>query len=123
MEDAKISGAKQAVQTMLFYYLTTLIGVYKDPKQYIASEMAEMIDLSEDQARFVSMHIGTNGKVMESLTSSISLLEGMEKTGQFDANSVHIVKGMLTALREEGQIALDRYIEKEEEDKQDGDIQ
>lgn len=117
MEDAKISGAKQAVQTMLFYYLTTLIGVIDDPKQYIASEMADMIDLSEDQARFVSMHIGTNAKVMESLTSSISLLEVMEKNNQYDANSVHIVKGLLTALKEEGQVALDRYIQKEEDEK------
>lgn len=120
MEDAKILGAKQAVQTMLFYYLTTLIGVFDDPKRHIASEMADMIDLSEDQARFVSMHIGTNGKVMESLTSSISLLEGMEKEGRFDANTVHIVKGLLTALKEVGETALNRYVT--EEDKDDGDV-
>lgn len=116
MEDVRISGAKQAVQTMLFYYLTTLIGVVEDPKQYIATEMAQMIDLSEEQARYVGMHIGTNGKVIEGLSSSISLLDGMDKKQQFDQESVRIVKGVLESLRNECQIALDKFVQEEKDD-------
>ena len=45
MEDNKMSGAKNGLQTMLFYYLYSLIGNVEDPKQYIATEIGKMIDL------------------------------------------------------------------------------
>ena len=53
MDDSRLTGAKEGVQTMLFYYLLALQGNVKDPKQVIATELGHMIDLSEEQIQYV----------------------------------------------------------------------
>ena len=82
MEDNKMSGAKNGLQTMLFYYLYSLIGNVEDPKQYIATEMGKMIDLSEEQIQYVEMNIANDNKLLENLSSSIRLLDNIEKTNR-----------------------------------------
>lgn len=94
----KISGAKQAVQNMLFYYLTTLLDE-KDPKQIIASEMGAMINLSEEQLSYVKMHLSANNKVVDNLESCIQLLENMIKTGKVDIDSLKIVIQILSLMK------------------------
>ena len=98
MEDSRLLGAKDGVQNMLFYYLTALIdnGV-KDPKQHIATEIGKMIDLSEEQVTYVKANVRLQGKLPESLTSSIDILKNMKS---FDEEAVNIVVGLLTAIKD-----------------------
>ena len=97
--NSKVTGAKQGVQNMLFYYISALMdsGV-QDVKQYIASEIGEMIDLSEEQVTYVKSHILNDNKVIDNLSSSIALLDNIEKTGKLDLESIKIVKGILSIM-------------------------
>ena len=101
MEDGKILGAKNGVQNMLFYYLTSLMdnGV-KDPKQHIATEIGKMIDLSEEQVLYVKANMALENKILESLLSAIQLLENMETSNKIDIESIRIVIGLLTAIKD-----------------------
>lgn len=105
MEDNKISGAKNALQTMLFYYLYSLIDNVEDPKQYIATELGKMINLSEEQIQYVKLDVATNN-LLENLSYSISLLEHIEKTGKLDIQSIKIVKDILKILMERSKDVL-----------------
>lgn len=107
MEDNKMSGAKNGLQTMLFYYLYSLIGNVEDPKQYIATEMGKMIDLSEEQIQYVEMNIANDNKLLENLSSSIRLLDNIEKTGKLDIESIKIVKGILEIMENQCKEILD----------------
>lgn len=102
MEDSRILGAKDGVQHMLFYYLTALIdsGV-KDPKQHIATEIGKMIDLSEEQVSYVKTNIGLKNTLLENLSSSVTLLENMKTSDTLDKDSVDIVIGLLTVIKDE----------------------
>ena len=99
MEDNKMSGAKNGLQTMLFYYLYSLVGNVEDPKQYIATELGEMINLSEEQIQYVELNVTNDNKLLENLSSSISLLDNIEKTGKLDMQSIKIVKGILEIMK------------------------
>ena len=107
MEDNKMSGAKNGLQTMLFYYLYSLIGNVEDPKQYIITEMGKMIDLSEEQIQYVEMNIANDNKLLENLSSSINLLDNIEKTGKLDMESIKIVKGILEIMENQCKEILD----------------
>lgn len=114
MEDSKILGAKTGVQNMLFYYLTALInnGI-KDPKQRIATEIGDMINLSEEQVAYVKGNIALENKILESISSSIGLLSNMEKTEQIDIESIHIVISLLDMIK----TACSKAIKMQEGDK------
>ena len=107
MEDNKMSGAKNGLQTMLFYYLYSLIGNVEDPKQHIATEISKMIDLSEEQIQYVEMNIANDNKLLENLSSSINLLDNIEKTGKLDMESIKIVKGILEIMKNQCKEILD----------------
>ena len=107
MEDNKMSGAKNGLQTMLFYYLYSLIGNVEDPKQHIATEISKMIDLSEEQIQYVEMNIANDNKLLENLSSSICLLDNIEKTGKLDMESIKIVKGILEIMKNQCKEILD----------------
>lgn len=104
MEDdilkSRLEGSKVAVQHILFYYITTLIdcGV-EDPKQVVATEIGDMIELSTEQAVYVKSNISSDIKIVEGLSSSIGLLEGMEKSGQIDQEAINIVISLLNAIK------------------------
>lgn len=106
----KIFGAKEGVQTMLFYYLLALQGNVEDPKQVIATELGHMINLSEEQIQYVQSHISTNGKLVKSLSYSIQLLENMEKTGKLDLESISIIKNTLNVMVEEINKVVEKFI-------------
>lgn len=97
---SRLDGSKSAVQNILFYYITTLIdcGV-EDPKQKVASEIGEMIELSAEQAMYVKSNVSSDNKIVEGLSSSIGLLEEMEKSGQIDKESIRIVISLLSAIK------------------------
>lgn len=109
--DSKISGARHSVQTMMFYYLSSLIGTVEDPKQYIATELGKMIDLSEEQIQYVKMNIAHDNKMLDNLSSSISLLENIEKTGKLDLESIGIIKGILEIMQSQCEKILEEYTE------------
>lgn len=113
--DSKISGAKHGVQTMMFYYLSSLIGTVKDPKQHIATELGKMIDLSEEQIQYVKMNVSNDNKMLDNLSSSIALLENIEKTGKLDLESIGIVKQILEIMKGQCETALKDYAEIDEE--------
>ena len=116
MEGSKISGAKHGVQTMLYYYLSSLIGTTPDPKQVIATELGAMIDLSEEQIQYVKMSIAHDNKMLENLSSCVALLSNIEKTGELDLQSIGIVRKILEVMQSQCKIALDEYIDFTEED-------
>ena len=109
--DSRITGAKHSVQTMMFYYLSSLIGSVEDPKQYIATELGKMIDLSEEQIQYVKMNVTNDNKMLDNLSSSIALLENMEKTGKLDLESVGIVKQILEIMKQQCEQTLQEYVE------------
>lgn len=100
MEDGRLAGAKTGIQNMLFYYLTALVdsGV-EDPKQYIATEIGKMIDLSEEQVMYIKGNMALSNKMLESLSSSIDLLVNMEKSQKIDAESLNIAIGLLKEIQ------------------------
>lgn len=102
----KTSGAKQAVQNMLFYYLTTLLD-QEDPKQIIASELGAMIDLSEDQLNYVKLQLSSNNKVLDNFETCIQLLENMVKTETIDIDSIRIVIKVLSLMKASCAATLD----------------
>lgn len=118
MDNGRLKGAKQGLQTMLFYYLSALIPLVKDPKQCIATDIGKMIDLSEEQLAYVKMTIATQNRVMSSLSSSIELLEVMEKSQKLDVESLSIVKRVLNTLKDECSKALNQYMEGGDDEKQ-----
>ena len=116
----RTSGAKQAVQNMLFYYLTELINE-PDPKQIIASEMGAMIDLSEDQLNYVKMQLSTKNKVIDNLSSCIELLDHMITSNKIDIESLNIVIRVLSLMKDACSATLDSFdlnFEEEENDEQ-----
>lgn len=108
--DSRTASAKNGVQTMLFYYLTSLIecGV-KDPKQRIATEIGSMIDLSEEQYAYVMAHTALNNKAVEMLSTSVSLLERMEKSKSIDAEAIHIVTELVKSVKEQCEKAVSLF--------------
>lgn len=100
MEDGRLTGARAGIQNMLFYYLTALVdnGV-QDPKQYIATEIGKMIDLSEEQVMYVKGNMALSNKMLESLSSSIDLLVNMEKAQKIDIESLNISIGLLKEIQ------------------------
>lgn len=115
MESNKISGAKNGLQTMMFYYLSSLLGTVEDPKQYIATELGQLIDLSEEQIQYVRMNIANDNKMLDNLSSSIALLENIEKTGKLDMESIKIVKGILEIMKGQCEDALKEFVFPDEE--------
>lgn len=110
MEDNKIAGGRHGVQTMLFYYLSSLMGTVEDPKQFIATEISKMIDLSEEQVQYVKMNIANDNKLVENLSSSIALLKNMEETGKADFESIKIVRGILEIMKTQSEEAIKEYM-------------
>lgn len=110
MESNKTFGAKNGVQSMLYYYLTALMesGV-QDPKQKIATDIASMIDLSEEQLAYVRTHLSDGVRFEEELFSSIKLLKGMEKSGKLDKEALQIVIAMLENGAKQLKEAIDNY--------------
>lgn len=105
--DIDNSKSLQAVVDMLFYHYYSLVkqGV-EDPKQVMASELPELINLSEEQIQYVKMNILQENKLIENLDSSIELLSSMEGSNRLDMDSVKILKGILTIMRDHAKVPL-----------------
>ena len=95
----EVASSENAVRKMLFYYASSLtdLGV-EDVRQYIATKLPEMIDLSKEQSDFVYMNVSKNNKIYDNLNNSIKLLTQMEKTKKIDLDSIKIIKQVLTLI-------------------------
>lgn len=100
MENNKAFGAKQAVQNMLFYYLSSLMEISDDPKQIIASEIGAMINLSEEQIEYVKLSLASDNKVISNFNLCIQLLDNMKDKESFDLESINIIKNILSLMRD-----------------------
>lgn len=100
-ESTKLYGAKNALGSMLFYYMYALREEgYADPKQAASEEIGKMISLADEQARFVIEDAKADGKLSESTSLAVQLLSNMEDSRQYDGESVGIVKGVLMSIAE-----------------------
>lgn len=102
MEDNRIAAAREGVQNMLFYYLTSLIesGV-KDPKQYIATEIGKMINLSDEQRKYIEANLALEDNISKGLSQCISMLKNMENAKEIDAECFGIIVNILSRIQEE----------------------
>lgn len=118
MNKNKIEGAKKGVQNMLFYLISSLIdeGI-SDPKQYIATEIARMITLSEEQLCYVRMNLNNENKILKSFHYCIDLLEKMKNIGKLDSESIGLVIQMLQIMQEDCKSTLESLKLIDDEDK------
>lgn len=106
--DARLSGAKQAVQNMLYYYLIALKDErVQDPKQAIATELGQMIDLSQEQVDYVLASLSNGSRLTENLSKCIELLKGMLSAGTLDKDAVNIVIKILDITHDNIKSILD----------------
>jgi hypothetical protein len=121
-------SAKKDLQTMLFYYITALIDEGEsDPKRVIATEICEMIQLSEEQFAYVMAKQENSIDISEQLDSAAKLLKNSVKKDKVDMEAVKIVRELLTVTSKQIKDAYDKYIigdsddgEDREESEQDG---
>ena len=83
----------------------------EDPKQYIATEICKMINLSEEQTTYVQTTVATKNKVIDCLSSSISLLENMNKSNKLDKEAIEIALNLLQSLKKECVNSIKKYTE------------
>jgi len=97
--DKEVKGSESAVQKMLLYYASALLsnGV-DDVKQYIATKICDMIELSEEQSKFVLANFNQKGKLVENLENSIKLLKKIEENKELDLESITIVRKVLELI-------------------------
>lgn len=95
----EIKGAENAVRKMLMYYLSALeaSGV-EDTKQFVASRISEMIDLSDEQQKFIVMNFNEEGKIVHNINDCIGLLNKMKKDNKIDLESIDIIEQFLKLL-------------------------
>lgn len=94
----KVTSAKSAVSTMLVYYHQALVEAgCGDTKQVIATELANMIKLSDKQKEYVidnSKGLSAN----DMLKNIIILLTKMEKDNKVDKSSIALIKQNIAIL-------------------------
>lgn len=101
------SKSKSAVVDMLFYHYYALIKAGEtDPKQIIATELPELINLSEEQIQYVKINTLQGNNLIENLDSSIGLLSSIEESKCLDMESIKIVKSILLIMKEHALIPI-----------------
>lgn len=95
----EVKGAEVAVNKMLLYYISALqtVGV-EDVKQYIATRISEMIQLSEEQCNFIKANFTHDNKLIENMKNSVQLLQNMEDKKELDLDSIKIVKQIIELI-------------------------
>ncbi len=100
--EREIKGSEAGVRKMLMYYISALkdAGI-EDINQYIATKMAEMIQLSEEQLKFVLVNFNNENKLVDNLQNSIQLLTAMKDKKKLDLESLEIVIKVLNLILED----------------------
>lgn len=101
MEDQRVNGAKNALGSMLFYYVYALKEAgYPDPKQEASEEVGRMISLADEQVQLVSEDAKLKGKLSENIGLALKLIEGMENGKEYDSESLRIIRDILLSVSE-----------------------
>jgi hypothetical protein len=98
----EIKGSELAVKKMLLYYISALYsnGV-EDVKQYIATRIGDMINLSEEQVKFIIANLNNNNALITNLENNIKLLEKMKRDNKLDYETVDIIiKGLNLIIKD-----------------------
>ena len=115
-DNSIVSSSKKAVEDMLFYYYYSLVKTNcSDPKKVIATEIPQMIKLTEDQMNYIKINSLQNNQLLENLDSSVGLLSSIEESKVLDIESIQIVKGILMAMRDQCKQTFDNFLIDEEE--------
>ena len=98
MPNDKVSSAKGAVENMLIYYHQALIEANcSDPKQVIATNLAKMIKLSDEQIEYVVK--GSSGLTASKILNDITvLLTKMEQDNKLDKIYIEVIKKNIQIL-------------------------
>lgn len=106
----EVESCRKTVEDMMFYYLFGLLrSGEQDPKQVIATEVAKMINLTEEQLDYIKINTEEHNNLIENLDCSIELLSNMEQSKKLDMESIKIVKGILLAMKEHAKEPLSKY--------------
>lgn len=106
----EIKGAEHAVRKMLFYYILALqsSGI-EDVKQYIATRIGDIINLSDEQTKFVLANLNNENKLIDNLDNSIKLLKKMKDENKLDIESINIIiKVLELIIKDYGEIKYDK---------------
>lgn len=108
--DNEVKGAEAAVRKMLLYYISSLqtVGV-EDIRQYVATKMAEMIQLTDEQLAFVQANIDNENKLTANLKNCIGLLNAIETSQKLDLDSIKIVKQVLELILKDYEDIIERH--------------
>ena len=110
--DNRLDGARSNVKTMLYYYIVALMEAGdQDPKETIASQIADMIGLSEDQVAFVKDKMTQRTTLEQQLECAIELLHAIEKSKKLDIESVRIVRKLLASILDSYKEAIRKFTE------------
>ena len=83
----------------------------QDPKETIASQIADMIGLSEDQVAFVKDKMTQRTTLEQQLECAIELLHAIEKSKKLDIESVRIVRKLLASILDSYKEAIRKFTE------------
>ncbi len=114
--DPKVLGARMGVETMLYYYLTSLIDKVDDPKQYLARKLPVIIEMSEEQATYVGAAVKTDNQAVKSLSTVIALLKKLKDN--YDEGTLSIAIEILENLHISFVDALEMYKEDNKPDEE-----
>lgn len=101
MDDNRLQSAKSALRNMLFYYIAELIdqGV-EDPRQKVATEIGDLINLSSEQVEYVYSTLSSSVSLKDNVDMCIKLLINIENTKKLDIESVTIVRKTLEVFKQ-----------------------
>lgn len=98
MENDKVTSAKNAVGNMLIYYHQALVDTgCGDPKQVIATNLAQLIKLSDGQKEYIIDNSKTLSpkKILDDITI---LLTKMEQDNKLDKSYTMAIKKSIEIL-------------------------
>lgn len=117
MGNEETKGLEKSVQTMLFYYITSLIDTgVQDTRQYVATVLPKMINLTEEQSLFVQTQVRKDRSLPEKLRLSVELLKNIEKTGKLDMQSITLVRSMVENMYDNCKEVLEMVVDDEEDE-------
>lgn len=116
MDDNRLESAKSALRNMLFYYIAELIdqGV-EDPRQRVATEIGELINLSSEQLEYIYSKLSSSVSLEDNVDMCIKLLINIEKTKKLDMESIIIVRKTLEIFEQLIVNSKDYVLEGEED--------
>ena len=99
MDNNSINGVEIGLNKMIMYYAIALkeSGI-ENIKEYMASKMVDMIQLSADESEIIMLNILKDNQTLNGLKKSIELLDTISITNNNDKESIKIIKNILNLV-------------------------